>query len=292
MEYRTVVLASAIGFPEDPRWHEGWLYFSDMAGGKVMRVNLSGDMEEVVHVPGIPSGLGWLPDGEMLVVSMNDCRVLRWGAGSLSEHANLAGLASFKVNDMVVDTQGRAYVGTFGFDFENLAAFSPGEVIFVDANGRARLVASGLSFPNGLVLPPGGNRLLVAETFGERVSSFEIREDGSLGPRRTWAELKGTAPDGIALDEENGLWVPSPVSGAVFRVLEGGQITDVVRVERQPYACRLGGPDGRTLFVLTSAPLESLFKLMSKPLDASLADEPNTGRVEMTEVPIAGAGLP
>ncbi len=113
-----------------------------------------------------------------------------------------------------------------------------------------------------------------------------------MGPRQTWAELKGTAPDGIALDKEDGLWVPSPVSGAVFRVLEGGQVTDVVRVERQAYACRLGGPEGRTLFVLTSAPLESLFKLMSKPLDASLAGEANTGRVEMTEVPIAGAGLP
>ncbi len=292
MEYRTTVLASGVGFPEDPRWHDEWLYFSDMTGGKVMRVNLRGDVEEVVRVPGTPSGLGWLPGGEMLVVSMNDKRVLAWAAGSLSEYANLEGLASFKCNDMVLDAQGRAYVGTFGFDFEGLAPFAPGEVIFVDAKGQAKLVASGLSFPNGLVLPPGGSKLLVAETFGERVSSFDILEDGSLGSRMTWAELRGTTPDGIALDEEDGLWVPSPVSGAVFRVLEGGQITDVVRVERQPYACRLGGPEGRTLFVLTSAPLESLFKLMAKPFDASKTNDANAGRVEMTDVSIAGAGLP
>ncbi len=147
MEYRTVVLASGVGFPEDPRWHEGWLYFSDMTGGKVMRVNLSGDVEEVVHVSGIPSGIGWLPDGEMLVVSMNDRRVLRWGANGLREYANLEGLASFKCNDMVVDAQGRAYVGTFGFDFESLAPFSPGEVIFVDSEwaGEACRLRSFLS---------------------------------------------------------------------------------------------------------------------------------------------------
>ena len=214
----------------------------------------SGQVTTILPVDGIPSGLGWLPNGNLLVVSMSDRRLLQLEPSGVSEVADLSSLASFRCNDMVVDDLGRAYIGTFGFDFDAMHPFSPGEIILVPPRGSPRVVADGLAFPNGLAITPDKKTLIVSETLGERLTAFEIAADGTLGKRRVWAPLAGMTPDGISLDSEGAVWVASPVSSAVLRVQEGGKIIGKVTVSTQAYACRLGGPDGRTLYITTSYP--------------------------------------
>jgi len=185
-----------------------------------MRIEQRGNLEQVVKIDGTPSGLGWLPDGSMLIVSMDDRRVLKLNSSGLSEAANLWQVATFKCNDMVVDSRGRAYVGSFGFDFEAMAPFAPGEILLIPPRGPVRRVVEDMAFPNGLVITPDEKTLIVSETFGERLTAFDIAEDGTLTNRRTWAKLDGFTPDGLALDSEGCVWVASPVSGGVFRVRE------------------------------------------------------------------------
>jgi sugar lactone lactonase YvrE len=288
----TEVVLDNLGFPEDPRWHDGSLWFSDMDARVVMRWNPQGTLEEVVQVPGIPSGLGWTPEGKLLVVSMAERMLLEVVMGGASVRADLSDLASFHCNDMVVDDEGRAYIGTFGFDFAALSPFQPGQVLLVTPDGQARVAADSLSFPNGLAITPDKRTLLVGETLGERITAFDILADGSLARRRIWAELRGGAPDGISLDAEGALWVASPINGRVYRLAEGGAILDQVAVESQAYACRLGGPDGNTLFITTSYPLGSLFHLKSLPSPAIDETKVVPGRIEWVKVDVPGAGFP
>ncbi len=275
MILETTVLTGGISFPEGPRWHEEKLWFSDMNTGVVMTVDCEGTLERIVPVAGHPSGLGWLPDGRLLIVSMLDRRLLRLDPGGLTEVADLYDLASYHCNDMVVDGTGRAYIGNFGFDLNRPDPFSPAEIVLVTPDGSARVVARDLAFPNGSVITPDGNTLIVGESFGGRLTAFDIREDGSLDNRRLWADIAPATPDGICLDVEGCIWVASPETGEVLRVREGGLITHRVRVSTRPYACMLGGEDRRTLFVCTSG-----------------ASPFNGGRIETVKVEAAGAGYP
>ena len=275
------VLLDGLIFPEAPRWHDGRLFFSDMLAARVMTVDMDGNSELVAEVPGQPSGLGWLPDGRMLVVSMTDRRLLRLDPDELSVVADLRQLASFHCNDMVVDGQGRAYIGNFGFDLIGQQSFSPAEIVLVTPDGQTRVVAKDMAFPNGTVITPDGT-LIIAETFAARLTAFDIEADSSLTKRREWARLEGAFPDGICLDAEGAIWFASPEGrSGVMRVCEGGKVTHHIKVSTKAYACMLGGPDGRTLFVLTA-----------ETISPGGARAKASGRIETVRVQIPGAGLP
>jgi len=281
MTRTTTVLLDGLVFPEGSRWHNGGLWFSDMHAHRVMTVDLNGHADTVVGVPGQPSGLGWLPDGRLLIVSMTDRRLLRLDSAGLAVVADLRSLVSGDCNDMVVDTQGRAYIGNFGFDFFTGQGYAPAEIVMVTADGKARVVADDMAFPNGTVITPDGRTLIVGETWGARLTAFDIEPDGTLTRRRVWAQLDNAVPDGICLDAEGAIWVASPVSAEVLRVREGGEVTDRIPMSTQAFACMLGGPDRCTLFVLTA--------VTPHPEEARAHA---TGRIEVVEVDVPGAGLP
>ena len=275
------ILLEGLHFAEGPRWHDGRLWFSDMHGQRVMAVDLAGRTETIAVLPTQPSGLGWTPDGRLLAVSMVDCRLVRLDAAGWTTVADLSALASFHCNDMVVDRRGRAYVGTFGFDLDGGAPVKTGEVILVDADGRARIVADGLRFPNGMVLTPDGGTLIVAESMGPALRAYDVAADGSLTRGRPWAELSDAVPDGICLDAEGAVWLASPITSELVRVREGGAIAARVPVSNHAFACMLGGPDRRTMFALTA--------------DGSYPEycrAQTSGRIETFPVEVPGAGLP
>jgi len=274
------ILIDGLRFPEGPRWHEGRFWFSDMHAKQVIAVDENGKTEVVVEVEGDPSGLGWLPDGRLLVVSMQDRRLLRLEPGGLTEVADLSQYATFHCNDMVVDGQGRAYVGNFGFDLHARADIAPANLVLVHPDGRTEIAADQLMFPNGTVITPDGKTLIVGESFAARLTAFDVAPDGTLSGRREFARLEGAVPDGICLDEEGAVWVASPVSGAVIRVRKGGEVTDRIEVEHEAFACMLGGRDRRTLYVCTAA--------SSDPAET----DARTGRIETVRVEVPGAGLP
>jgi sugar lactone lactonase YvrE len=275
------VLLDGLRFPEGPRWHDGRFWFSDMHAGRVIAVAMDGRAETIVEVEGEPSGLGWLPDGRLLVVSMQDRRLLRLDPDGLSEVADLSPHASFHCNDMVVDAQGRAYVGNFGFDLHAKETPTGANLILVHPDGRTEVAAKDLRFPNGAVITPDGKTLIIGETFAGCLTAFDVADDGSLHGRRLWAQLDGAVPDGICLDTEGAIWVASPIgAGGVLRVREGGEVTDRIGVEHEAFACMLGGPDRCTLFICTAPD-----------------SDPDTtgdcrGRIEIVSVRVPGAGLP
>jgi len=275
------VLLDGLIFTEGPRWHDGKLFFSDMHAHKVLSVDLDGHVQTIAEVPTWPSGLGWLPDGRMLIVSMTDRKLLRLDPDGLKTHADLDQLASFYCNDMVVDGKGRAYVGNFGYDLLSGATQKPAELILVDPDGSARVAADGFDFPNGTVITPDGKTLVVGESMGHRLTAFDIQVDGSLTNRRVWAELGEGVPDGIALDSEGAIWVASPFTKELLRVREGGAVAERIKFDTMPIACALGGPGRRTLFVLTS---DSVHPEECRAKKAS--------KIWTREVAVAGAGWP
>lgn len=281
MSQETKVLLDDLLFPEGPRWHDGKLWFSDMQGLHVMTVDLDGNSEKIVKVRESPSGLGWLPDGRLLIVSMIDRRLLRLDPIGLVEIADLRDLASFHCNDMVVDKLGRAYIGNFGFDLAANKPVEPAEIVMVTPDGDARVVAENLLFPNGTVITPDDQTLIVAETWGNCLTAFDIESDGTLKNRCTWAKLEDVYPDGICLDAEGAIWVAAPYPGEVMRVQEGGNVTHRMNVSTKPYACMLGGHDRRTLFVCTAG--------SSNPDEVRA--NPN-GKIEIIDVEVPGLGLP
>jgi sugar lactone lactonase YvrE len=276
------VVVEGLAFAEGPRWHDGRLWYSDMHRRVVEAVDLDGAVESIVEVPGDPSGLGWLPDGRLLVVSMRDRTVQRLEPdGSLVTHAELWDLASFHCNDMVVDRRGRAYVGNFGFDLHGGAKPAFGELILVEPDGSARVVADRMKFPNGTVITPDEATLIVGQSTGRDLVTFDIADDGSLENRRVWADLGAGVPDGICLDAEGAIWYADPEHGGCHRVAEGGEVLDVVETDRLAFACMLGGPQRRHLFVLTST--------TSSPQETT---EARTSRIEVVEVAVPGVGWP
>lgn len=271
-------------FLEGPRWHNGALYVSDMHADEVLRVGMDGEYQVVASVPCQPSGLGWCPDGDMLIVSMTDRAILRIdGAGKEHVHADLSGHITKRANDMVVDAFGRAYVGNFGFDFDAGEEPTPTSLLRVDPDGSVEYAADEMFFPNGMVITPDGKTLIVAETFAGRLTAFDIAPDGSLSHRRIWAELpEGAVPDGICLDEGGGVWAASPTTKNCLRITEGGTIThDISTGEAQCIACMLGGPDGKTLFILTA---ESTHRHVCR--------KKRSAEILTIPAPYAGAGWP
>jgi sugar lactone lactonase YvrE len=246
-----------------------------------MTVDLRGTTESIVEVTGQPAGLGWLPDGRLLVVSMTDRRLMRLDPEGLVEVSDLSELATHHCNDMVVDALGRAYIGNFGFDMFNQQPFVPAVIALVDPDGTTRIAAEYMAFPNGTVITPDGRTLIVAETWAQSLTAFDIESDGSLSNRRIWAVIPDATPDGICLDRENAVWIASPLSGEVLRCREGGEITHRVRPKRQAYACMLGGEDRRTLFVCTA-----------DAMNPDETPEMMSGAIEMVQVDVRGAGLP
>ncbi len=273
------VVIDDLVFPEGPRWHDGHLWFSDMYANRVMKV-VDGQAETVVEVPGRPSGLGWRPDGDLLVVSMTDRRLLKYDGQQLSEVADLSELAPFHCNDMVADAKGRAYIGNFGFDLDAGEEPVGTTLVCVDTDGDAWVVVEQLLFPNGIVITPDGKTLIVAESYGQRLSAYDVNDDGSLANPRIWADLRPNVADGICLDAEGAVWVADPVHRGVMRVKEGAGAVDWVSTgDQRAIACVLGGDDGRTLFICTS-----------RSTNRERAIEQRAGRIEATEVEVPYAG--
>ncbi|UCE31560.1 MAG: SMP-30/gluconolactonase/LRE family protein [Burkholderiales bacterium] len=260
--FRTLI--EGLSFGECPRWHEGRLYLSDFYAHRVLAVSTDGGIETIARVPQQPAGLGWLPDGRLLVVSMRDRRILRCeDDGSLQQHADLSGLVSSHLNDMVVACDGRAWVGNFGFDLMAGERYRTTALVCVEPNGEARIAADGLGFPNGMAITPDGTTVIVAETIMNRLSAFRVAH-GTLSQRRTWAAFGdvpdpdsgpirvprgATLPDGICLDAEGAVWVADAGNRRLLRVAEGGAILEQRATEGVGvFACALGGDDGRTLF--------------------------------------------
>jgi sugar lactone lactonase YvrE len=281
-------------FGESPRWHAGRLWYADFYADAVCSAGESGDVRVEVEVPGEPGGLGWLPDGRLLVVSRKPRTVLRLEPdGDLVHHGDLKPTAGFYGNDMVVDAAGRAYVGNFGFDLDRFIE-EHGEValveepgppttplIRVDPDGSAHVATGNLSFPNGSVITPDGRTLIVAETLGGRLTAFDIGADGTLTGRRVWAHLDWCAADGICLDATGNVWVANAILPECLLVGEGGRVLDKVTTSQPCFACMLGGADRRTLYLMT-APTSKEAEVRVK----------RSARIEQARVPVAGAGLP
>lgn len=258
-------------FFEGPRWRDDRWWVSDFYGHLVMTVAPDGSAATVMSVEQQPSGLGWMPDGSLLVVSMRDHRVLRRApTGEVSVHADLTAHCAGHLNDMVVDRKGRAYVGEFGFDLMGFADPTPGKLMRVDPDGSVTVLDDDMRFPNGSVITPDGDTLIVGETAGARYTAFTLADDGSLSDRRVWAQVAPTpelgpfaesfpqlkfAPDGCALDAENCIWAADAIGGRCARVAQGGEIVDEIKAPEGLgiFACMLGGEDGRTL-LLCAAP--------------------------------------
>jgi sugar lactone lactonase YvrE len=297
VDHETSTILSGRSYLECPRWHEDRIWMSDFYTKCVLSAAEDGsDLRVEAEVPNQPAGLGWLPDGRLLVVSMRDARLLRREPdGELVTHANLRAHVRGHPNDMVVDAEGRAYVGNFGFDLMAGASIATTGLLRVDVDGTVTPVADELWFPNGSVLTEDG-QLLVNETFGNRVTAFEVRSDGSLGARRVWAkfgELPTTrvvaeaapqavvGPDGCCLDAEGALWIADTVNQRAIRVLDGGEIVDEVPAGTGVFACMLGGADGRTLFLCTAPDFDENArsaardaKLMAVRVDVAHAGRP------------------
>ena len=287
----TTVVRTGLWFGEGPRWHDGRLWYSDFYDRSVHAMADDGSDERVLGIDDQPSGLGWLPGGDLLVVSMTARRLLRRDPeGNVSVHADLSANEPVLNNDMVVDRAGRAYVGGFGFDLERFLEPADGQargkpvptvLSLVGADGTVSVAADDLHFPNGTVITPDGRTLVVAETFGQRLTAFDVAADGTLSGRRVWADVGGIAPDGICLDSEGAIWVADALSSSCVRILEGGEVSRTLSFSQSCFACALGGDDGRTLYAMT-APSSSRRVASAAP----------AGRIEAARVEVSAADSP
>lgn len=277
------VLAEGFVFLEGPRWHGERLWFSDMWGHSIHAMTAAGVCETVARVPTRPSGLNFLPDGRLVVVSMADRKLLEvTPQGELEDYADLSQLAAADINDSVVDASGNIYVGNFGYDLFNNAEPALANLVKVAPDGGMSVVASDVNFPNGAVITPDGGTFIVAETFAHCLTAFDRAADGSLSRRRVWAELGERTPDGICLDDAGAVWVASFMTDEFIRVDEGGRITHAIPCAgRRAVACNLGGPDGRTLFALT---YEGAIE--------DIASGGRNARIETCRVEVPGSGSP
>jgi sugar lactone lactonase YvrE len=274
-------LIDGLIFGEGPRWHDGRLWVSDVFGHKVLAIDLNGEAEVIVRME-YPSGLGWLPDGRLLVVAMKDRQIKIFDGERLSTWADLGNVCRGSPNDMVVDSKGRAYVGNTGGNVFAGEPVQSSELVLVE-DGKASVVVPypEMDFPNGTVITPDGKTLIIAETMGHRLTAFDINaRDGSLSNRRIFADLKDSTPDGICLDAEGAIWFGSYEKGDFVRVREGGEVTHVKHVEDHwAVACMTGGPDRKTLFMIsTQTDHEELLKGNSNSwIDCANLDVPGAG---------------
>lgn len=279
-DFETV--ADGLTFPEGPRWHDGKFWFSDFYTYSVYTLDADNKLEAVAEVPNQPSGLGWAPNGDLLIVSMLDHKLLRQSNGTITEVADMSAYAKVASNDMVVDKVGRAYVGNFGVELPIMDNPGSTNLVRVDPDSSVSVAADDMWFPNGTVITDDGKTLIIGESFANRLTAFDVAEDGSLSNRRVWAELgEDGFPDGMCLDAEGGIWVCGPRLNRLSRVFEGGKTDVVVDFgEVKPVACMLGGNDRKTLYLLTNT-------------HVGLASaEAKGGKVETLRVDVPGAGLP
>jgi sugar lactone lactonase YvrE len=271
------VLLAGLAIGESPRWHEDRLWFSNWVAQEIVAVDLEGESEVMARVPTAgPFCIDWLPDGRLLVVAGQEAQLLRGNPdGSLSAHAEMGSISERPWNDIVVDGRGNAYVGNIGFDFPE-GEFVPGILALVAPDGSARQVADEIAFPNGIVVTPDNSTLILAESYGNRLTAFDIAADGGLSNRRVWAELGDGVPDGICLDAEGAVWYGDVPNERCVRVREGGEVLQTVELDRGCFACMLGGENGRTLFMVA----------------ADMTSEARTGQVLEVGAPTAGAGWP
>ena len=302
-------LTGGLYFGEGPRWHKNKLWFSDFYSHKVMTLDENNSLKTVCEVPSQPSGLGWLPNGDLLIVSMLDRKILRFSEGSISVHADLSEYVAHKCNDMVVGRDGTAYVGNFGMGDAGESLNST-HLMIVKSDGTVLKGPDNLLFPNGTVITEDGKNLIIAETLGAKLTSFDIEDNGELTNRKLWARTSPLfslliikflssmgfdlskvdfskysknlhVPDGICLDEKNGIWIASPTTKAVVRIEKGGNITDTINTPKGAFACMLGGKERKTLYVIISN--------SSDPEEAQASPE---GEIHSIEVEIPGVGKP
>jgi sugar lactone lactonase YvrE len=277
----TRVLLSGRGLVESPPWHADRLYFSDWSAGEVLAVDAAGHSEVIARVPSLPLCTAWLPDGRLLIVSSADGRLLRREPdGSLVTHTDLP---ESGWNDIVVDRRGNAYVNRIGFNPMAAEEFKPGFIHLATPDGSVRQVADDIAFPNGMAVTADNATLIVADSYRHQLVAFDIDADGGLSNRRVWADLSDGAPDGICVDAQGAVWYADVPNRRCIRVAEGGAVLQTVQLDRGGFACALGGPDRRTLFIVAAE-----WRGMSEPEPVT----PGSGQVLTLEVDVPGAGWP
>ena len=276
------ILATGLLLGESPRWHDGRLWFADWGAQELIAIDLAGTREVIGRVPSFPFSFDWLPDRQLLIVSARDRLLLRREAdGRQVTYADLSRLSDHPWNEIVVDGRGNAYVNNIGFRFPG-GEFAPGTVALVTPDGSARQVADGVAFPNGMVVTPDNATLILAESYGKKLTAFDIAADGSLSNRRVWADLAGGAPDGICLDAEMAVWYSDVPNKRCVRVREGGQVLQTIDLDRGCFACMLGGANGTTLFLLAAEWRGA----------ANMREMARTGQVLSAQAPAPHVGWP
>jgi sugar lactone lactonase YvrE len=280
---QSTILIDGLYFGEAPRWHDGRLWYSDFYDKAVKSVDLLGATKLEVQLDEQPSGLGWLPDGRLLVVGMQSLTVKRLEKSGLVVHADLSEYSTHLCNDMVVDKQGNAYVGNFGFNLDEemqargaegvLANHPKANIVKVTPNGEVSLATANMSFPNGAVITPDGKTLIVAETLGLCLTAFDITENSELINRRVWANTGARVPDGICMNADGNIWIANAVSNECALLAQGGEVLEIVNTSQNCYACMLGGTDDKTLFMLTA-----------QSSHAAIAGASRAGKIEMAKV--------
>jgi sugar lactone lactonase YvrE len=271
-----------LGFAEAPRWYNGALWVSDMAERAVLRIDVSGRVAVATRTPGEPSGLGWLPDRTLLIVQMEEHEIWRWNGAKLRRYTGTAPISSVKLNDMVVDANGRAWVSNFGYDWEKEPP-RPTNLVCVDPGGNSWIAADNLVFPNGMAIDATGERLIVGQSGSPEIIEFQIRAKGVLDKRKVFGTLPGKAvSDGLCMDAEGALWIASPSTSEFLRMQPGGTITHRIATgERHAIACVLGGRDRRTLYAITAG-----------TLNLRAARQQKDSRIGWVTVDVPGAGIP
>ena len=279
-------LITGLAFGESPRWHNGRLWVSDWGDRQIIAVDPDGKSEVTVRL-GFSSFqaicMDWLPDGRMLIVSSQAGLLLcRQADESLITYADLNGLSDKGWNEIVSDSRGNTYVNGGGFNLAAGEKFAPGIIALVTPDGAVRQVADQIAFPNGMTVTPDNGTLIVAESYGKRLTAFDIAADGSLSNRRVWANLGDGVPDGICTDAEGAVWYADVPNKRCVRVREGGAVLQTIELDRGGFACMLGGADRKTLFIVVRE-----WRGME-----NATDERRTGQVLTAQAPAAGAGWP
>ncbi len=288
---QSTTLIDGLYFGESPRWKNGRLWYSDFYDNAVKSVDLEGNARLEVQLNEQPSGLGWLPDGSLLVVCMESLTLKKLEKKCLALHADLSQHSKHLCNDMVVDKQGNAYVGNFGFNLDAelqtrgieavMADHPKSNIVKVTPQGDVSVAASGMSFPNGSVITPDGKTFIVAETLGLCLTAFDIVENGDLKNRRIWAATGTRVPDGICMNTDGHIWIANAAGHECALIAQGGEVLEIVNTSQNCYACMLGAGDGKTLFMLTA-----------QSSHAGIAGASRTGKIEMSEVTSPRADYP
>lgn len=270
-------LVSGFCFGEGPRWHQDRLWFSDVIGQTVFRLTADARLDEVVKLEDMPSGLGFLRDGRLVIVGMTSRKLFAWDGSDLTEYADLGEQTPYPINDLVISENDHAYVGGWGYDMLGGADAVNSPLYHLNSETKVTMSSGQLAFPNGCVVLPNQEALIVAESNARRLSKFRINKQGNLSDQELVAEMSDVVPDGICQDEAAGIWVSSPETHCVVRLTLDGARTHQIDCERKPYACALGGRDGRTLFVMTADTIDPATCLANRDAAIECCEAPYRG---------------